>query len=52
MIDYLTSGKIPDWEKLTANQSKFFGFTNKNDELVPYGSGYIYDKTWEYLLTK
>jgi hypothetical protein len=36
MIDYLTNGKVPDWEDLPANKSKFFGIINTNDELVPY----------------
>jgi hypothetical protein len=36
MVDYLTNGKIPDWEANPANREKYFGLINSADELVPY----------------
>ncbi|MBL7736689.1 MAG: hypothetical protein JNL51_14625 [Chitinophagaceae bacterium] len=36
MIDFLSSGRIPDWETMPANKEKFFALTNTKDELVPY----------------
>jgi hypothetical protein len=36
MVDYLTNGKIPDWEANPTNREKYFGLTSINDELVPF----------------
>lgn len=36
MVDFLNNGAIPDWEKLTANNDKYYSLINMNDELVPW----------------
>ncbi|MEO8582385.1 MAG: hypothetical protein ABI415_01240 [Flavitalea sp.] len=36
MMDFLKSGRWPDWEDLPANKSKYFAISNTQDELVPY----------------
>ena len=46
MIDYLNSGRIPNWETLPANDSKYLALINVKDELVPYAR---VPETWEHL---
>ena len=36
MVDFLNNGKIPNWEKLTANNANYYSLINMNDELVPW----------------
>jgi hypothetical protein len=36
MMDYLTSGQIPDWIAMTTNKEKYYHITHTLDELVPY----------------
>lgn len=36
MVDFMNNNQIPSWEKLTANNEKYYGLINQNDELVPW----------------
>ncbi|MBL7699784.1 MAG: hypothetical protein JNK79_16575 [Chitinophagaceae bacterium] len=36
MVDFLNNNQIPSWEKLPANNDKYFSLINQNDELVPW----------------
>ena len=36
MVDFLNNGKIPNWEKLPANNANYYSLINQNDELVPW----------------
>ncbi|HUQ67704.1 MAG TPA: hypothetical protein VM101_16195 [Flavitalea sp.] len=36
IVDFLNNGKIPDWEKLPANNANYYSLINLNDELVPW----------------
>lgn len=36
MIDFLNSGRIPDWQTFPENKEKYYALTNTKDELVPY----------------
>lgn len=36
MMDFLNSGKIPDWLTQAQNKEKYYAITSTKDELVPY----------------
>jgi pimeloyl-ACP methyl ester carboxylesterase len=36
IVDMLDNGKIPDWEKMPANNVNFYSFINMNDELMAW----------------
>jgi hypothetical protein len=38
MIDFLNSGKIPNWENSKTGKEKYFALINPSDEQVPYAS--------------